>query len=178
MGPICSFLLLFSLGDRSKKILLWFMSKSGMPMFSSRSFIISSLTFRSLIHFEFIFVYGIREWSNFIPLHVPSQFSQHHLSKIMSFLNHIFLPPCHRLVDHKCMGLLEKAMASHSSVLAWRVPGTGVPGGLPSVGSHRVRHDWSDLAAAAAVWVYFWVLHFLPLMGVSVWASTILFWLL
>ena len=45
---------------------------------------------------------------------------------------------------------LEKAMATHSSVLAWRIPGTGEPGGLPSVGSHRVRHDWSDLAAAAA----------------------------
>ena len=44
----------------------------------------------------------------------------------------------------------EKEMATHSSVLAWRIPGTGEPGGLPSVGSHRVGHDWSDLAAAAA----------------------------
>ena len=41
-------------------------------------------------------------------------------------------------------------MATHSSVLAWRIPGTGKPGGLPSLGSHRVGHDWSDLAAAAA----------------------------
>ena len=41
-------------------------------------------------------------------------------------------------------------MASHSSVLALRIPGTGEPGGLPSMGSHRVRHDQSDLAAAAA----------------------------
>ena len=41
-------------------------------------------------------------------------------------------------------------MATHSSVLAWRIPGMGELGGLPSVGSHRVRHDWSDLAAAAA----------------------------
>ena len=40
-------------------------------------------------------------------------------------------------------------MAIHSSVLAWQVPGTGEPGGLPSLGSHRVRHDGSDLAAAA-----------------------------
>ena len=46
--------------------------------------------------------------------------------------------------------VLEKAMATHSSVLAWRIPGTEEPGGLPSMGSHRVRHDWSDLAAAAA----------------------------
>ena len=41
-------------------------------------------------------------------------------------------------------------MATHSSVLAWRIPRTGEPGGLPSMGSHRVGHDWSDLAAAAA----------------------------
>ena len=45
---------------------------------------------------------------------------------------------------------LEKEMATHSSVLAWRIPGTGEPGGLPSLGSHRVGHDQSDLAAAAA----------------------------
>ena len=44
---------------------------------------------------------------------------------------------------------LEKEMATHSNVLAWRIPGTGEPGGLPSMGSHRVGHDWSDLAAAA-----------------------------
>ena len=42
-------------------------------------------------------------------------------------------------------------MATHSSVLAWRIPGTGEPGGLPSMGSHRVGHDLSNLAAAAAV---------------------------
>ena len=42
---------------------------------------------------------------------------------------------------------LGKEMATHSSVLAWRIPGTGEPGGLPSMGSHRVGHDWSDLAA-------------------------------
>ena len=42
---------------------------------------------------------------------------------------------------------LEKEMATHSSVLAWRIPGTGEPGRLPSMGSHRVGHDWSDLAA-------------------------------
>ena len=44
-------------------------------------------------------------------------------------------------------GYLEKEMATHSSVLAWRIPGTGERGGLPSMGSHRVGHDWSDLAA-------------------------------
>ena len=45
---------------------------------------------------------------------------------------------------------LEKEMATHSGVLAWRIPGTGEPGGLPSMGSHRAGHDWSDSAAAVA----------------------------
>ena len=48
-----------------------------------------------------------------------------------------------------CVLSLEKAMATHSSVLAWRIPGTGEPSGLPSMGLHRVGHDWSNLAAAA-----------------------------
>ena len=43
--------------------------------------------------------------------------------------------------------VLEKEMTTHSSVFAWRIPGTGEPGGLPSMGLHRVGHDWSDLAA-------------------------------
>ena len=46
---------------------------------------------------------------------------------------------------------LEKEMATHSSVLTWRIPRTGEPGWLPSMGSHRVGQDWNDLAAAAAV---------------------------
>ena len=46
---------------------------------------------------------------------------------------------------------LEKEMATHSSVLTWRIPGTGEPGGLPSMGSHRVLYDWSDLAVAAGL---------------------------
>ena len=49
---------------------------------------------------------------------------------------------------------LEKEMATHSSIFAWRVPLTAEPGGLPSLGSHRVGHDWSNLAAAAAVHVF------------------------
>ena len=51
---------------------------------------------------------------------------------------------------------LEKEMATHSSFLAWRILGTGEPGGLPSMGLHRVGHDLSDLAAAAAAaWVWY-----------------------
>ena len=53
---------------------------------------------------------------------------------------------------------LEKEMATPSSVLAWRIPGTGEPGGLPSVGSHRVGHAWCDSAAAAAVAVVHYIL--------------------
>jgi len=48
---------------------------------------------------------------------------------------------------------LEKEMATHSSVLAWRIPGMGEPDGLLSMGLHRVRHDWSDLAATAAAYM-------------------------
>ena len=57
------------------------MSESVLPMLSYKSFIVSSLTFRSLIHFEFIFVYGVRKCSSFILLHVAVQFSQHDLLK-------------------------------------------------------------------------------------------------
>ena len=55
------------------------MSESVLPMFSPRSFIVSGLTFRSLIHFEFIFVYGVRKCSSFMLLQVVDQFYQHHL---------------------------------------------------------------------------------------------------
>ena len=50
---------------------------------------------------------------------------------------------------------LEKEVATHSSVLAWRIPETGEPGGLTSMGSHRVRHDWSNLAVAADIFLEF-----------------------
>ena len=78
-------------------ILLWCMSESVLPMFSSRSFIVSGLTFRSLIHFEFIFVYGIRKCSSFILLQVIDQFSQHHLLKRLSLIHCIFLPPLSKI---------------------------------------------------------------------------------
>ena len=53
---------------------------------------------------------------------------------------------------------LEKEMATHSSVLAWRIPGNGEPGGLPSMGSHRVGHDWSDLAEAVMLSILIYIL--------------------
>ena len=49
---------------------------------------------------------------------------------------------------------LEKEMAARTSILAWRIPGTEEPSGLPSMGSHRVGHNWSNLAAAAAAAAY------------------------
>ena len=60
---------------------------------------------------------------------------------------------------------LEKEMATHSSVLAWRIPGTREPVGLPSMGSHRVGHDWSNLAAVAAAYIF--ISH--SLLGSSTW---------
>ena len=66
-------------------------------MFSSKSCIVSGLTIRSLIHSEFIFVYGVRKCSNFILLRVAVQFSHHHLLKRLSLPHGIFLPPLSRI---------------------------------------------------------------------------------
>ena len=68
------------------------MSKRVLPMFSSKSFVVSGLTFMSVIHIEFIFVYDVWESSNFILLHVAVQFSLNNLLKRPSFLHCIFLP--------------------------------------------------------------------------------------
>ena len=73
------------------------MSSSVLPLFSSQSFIVSGPIFRSLIHFEFIFVHGVRNSSNFILLHVVVQFSQHHLLKRLSLTHYIFLPPLSKI---------------------------------------------------------------------------------
>ena len=72
-------------------MLLWFMSERVWPMFSSKSFIVSGLISRFLIQFEFIFLYGVRECSNFILSHVGVQFSQHHLFNKLSFLIAVYL---------------------------------------------------------------------------------------
>ena len=62
-------------------------------------------------------------------------------------------------------------MATHSSVLAWRIPGTEEPGGLPSMGLHRVGHDWSNLAAAAAA--VFFTQIFIIVCNLLLWASRV-----
>ena len=73
------------------------MSSSVLPMFSSKSFIVSGLTFRSLIHFEFIFVCGVKMCPDFILLHLAVQFFQHHLLKMLSLPHCIFLPPLSKI---------------------------------------------------------------------------------
>ena len=67
-------------------------------------------------------------------------------------------PPLPLQIWHACLLLCagfiemaEKEIAAHSSVLAWRIPGMGEPGGLPSMGSHRVGQDWSVLGAAGVI---------------------------
>ena len=82
-----------TLRGRSVKMLLLFMSESVWPIFSSKSFIVSGLISRFLIHYEVIFVYGVRKCSNFILCHVAVQCSQHHLLNRLSFLHCIFLSP-------------------------------------------------------------------------------------
>ena len=81
------------------------MSLSVLPMFSSKSFKVSGLTFRSSIHFGFIFVYGVRTCSNFILLHVAVLYLQHHLLKSVSFPTVYSCFFCHRLGGHGCLGL-------------------------------------------------------------------------
>ena len=73
------------------------MSESVLPVFSSRSFIVSSLIFGSLIHFEFIFVCGVRNSSNFILLQMVDKLSEHSLLKTLSFLHCIFFPPLSKI---------------------------------------------------------------------------------
>ena len=76
-------------------------------MFSSKSFIVSGLTFWSLIHFEFIFVCGVRKCPNFILLHVAVQFSQHHLLKRLSLPHCIFLPPVSKTRNPQVHGFIS-----------------------------------------------------------------------
>ena len=75
-------------------------------MFSSKSFIVSGLTFRSLIHFEFIFLCGVRKYSSFILLYVIVQFSQHHLLKRLPFLQFICLPPLPKIMYPQLCGFI------------------------------------------------------------------------
>ena len=84
-------------GGISRKKFLWPMSKKLLPVFSSRIFMVSGLTFRPLIDFELPFVYGVRTRPSFILLRVAVQFSQHPLLKRLSFSYWIFLSPLSKI---------------------------------------------------------------------------------
>ena len=75
---------------------------------------------------------------------------------------------------------MDKAMATHSSVLAWRIPGMAEPGGLLSMGLHRVGHDWSDLAAAAVAYIFQIIFYYRLLHDIEYnflcWASLVAEW--
>ena len=94
-------------------------------MFFSRSFIVSGLTFRSLIHFEFIFVCGVRMCSNFIILQVVDQFSQHHLLKRLSLIHCIFLPPLSKIRCPYVRGFISGLSISCNAGDLGSIPGSG-----------------------------------------------------
>ena len=93
------------------------MSSSVLLMFSSKSFIVSGLTFRSLIQFSFIFVYSIRKYSVFILLHAAVQFSQDHLLNRLSLPHCIFLPPCPNISYPQGCGFISGL----SILLCWSI---------------------------------------------------------
>ena len=84
------------------------MSSTVLPMFSSKCFIVSGLTFRSLIYFVFILLHGVRKGFNFILLHVAVQFSRHHLLKRLSLPHCIFLPPLSNIRCPQVCGFISR----------------------------------------------------------------------
>ena len=92
------------------------MSERVWPMFSSKSFIVSGIMYSSLIHFELIFVYGVRK-CNFTLLQVVGQFYQHHLLKRLSFLHCIFMPPLSKIRCPQVRGFISwLSILFHSSI--------------------------------------------------------------
>ena len=93
------------------------MSKRFLPVLFSRILMVSSLTFTSLIYFEFIFMYGVRKWSSFILLHVGVQFSQYHLLKRLSYFHCIFLPALLKINwPYNCGFISEFSILLHGSM--------------------------------------------------------------
>ena len=101
---ILSFMSL-AIGDISVKILLHGISEIFLPMFSSRTLMVSQLILKSFIYLEFIFVYGVSWWSSFIFLHVAVQTSQHHLWGGYLYSILCCCPLCWKLIDHRDLGL-------------------------------------------------------------------------
>ena len=93
------------------------MSSSVLPVFSSKSFIVSGLTFRSLIHFELIFLNGVKKCSNFIILLVAVYFSKHHLLNRLSLPHCIFLPHLSKIrYPYLCGFISEFSVLFHWSI--------------------------------------------------------------
>ena len=102
--------------------------QSVLPMVSSKSFIVPGLTFRSLIHFEFIFMYGVRKCSSFILLQVVDQFPQHHLLiKSLSFLHCIFLSPLSK-IRCPCESEVAQSCLTLCDPMDYSLPGSSVHG--------------------------------------------------
>ena len=103
-------------GEGSKKTLLQLMSKGILPILSSRSFIVSAVTFRSLIYFEFIFVYGVREYSIFLFYRMLVSFLHttyckgHPFSIVYSWFF------CQRLISHMYIGLFLSFISCSSDL--------------------------------------------------------------
>ena len=107
-----------------------------------------------------------------IPLPIKCSYSRDHILKanVDYFLKNSILPSWDKINDSQMLKFCplksqikelecNKARMTHCTVLAWRIPGMGEPGGLPSLGSHRVGHDWNDLAAAAVAARQGWFTH-------------------
>uniref|UniRef100_A0A8D0TVK5 Secreted protein n=1 Tax=Sus scrofa TaxID=9823 RepID=A0A8D0TVK5_PIG len=98
-------LISIALGDWPEKIFIRLMSENVLPMFCSRSLMVSCLIFKSFSHFEFIFVYGVRVCYSFIDLHAALQVSQKYLLKYCLFPILCSCLLCRRLIDRRCLGL-------------------------------------------------------------------------
>ena len=111
-SPTCLFFsfVSFAWGDISYIILLWTMFEILLPMSSSTIFMVLSLTLKSLIHFKFILIYGVRRWSSIIFPHVSVQFSQHYfwVNYLQPIVCACFL--CQILIDSKGIGLFPGSL--------------------------------------------------------------------
>ena len=108
-----------ALEEWPKEALVQFISENVLPMISSRSFMVSYLMFKSLSHFEVIFVHGERVCFNFINLHATVQPSQHHFLKWLSFSHFIFFLLCGRLVDHRYVGSFLGSLCCSVDLCVW-----------------------------------------------------------